>query len=334
MVQKYQICQIALLNPVLEVLENNGVDSKKLVKKSTLRYFDLEQEQHYAPLEVVYDFFAKIKTHFPNGFLRPYDLAYFKLSNLGSFGRYLTKLPTLYSVLHQFVMYKSIFQTNLNCNLSIYQDTVKFDFSYLDEPTTGRKIGENIFMAILLQLFRTYTNKNWVPDEIHIPYNNYGEIKSMVIGKKCRLITNQNTFAFVFPREILRKATKIRIQFTNQSLPNVPAKSISDTIEEILKSYKSGYIPSLSNVAQHFNVSESSIKRSLKSENTKFSKILEKILYQKSIDLLTGSNLSITLISEFLGYSDSPNFIRSFKKWSSSTPGQFRDSYILTSIDN
>ncbi len=323
--QKYEICQIALLNPIFNILESRGVDPKKLIKKSKLKYFDLDLEQQYVPLDAVYDFFGKIKNHLSDGFLIASFLKYFELSNLGDFGRYLAKLPTLYSVLHQFVIHKAIFQTNLNCSLSVYDDSVKFAFSYLDGPTPSRKIGENIFMAIFLQLFRTYTDKNWTPDEIHVPHNNTKEIRKLFPGKDCRVIANQTTFAFIFPREILKSVTTMRVQFSNVVLPKVPAKRISNTIEEVLKSYKSGYIPSLSDVAQHFNVSESSIKRSLKSENTKFSKILENILYQKAIVLLTDSDLNITLISEFLGYSDSPNFIRSFKKWSGSTPGQFRD---------
>ncbi len=332
--RKYEICQIALLNPVFNVLESYGVDSEKLIKKSKLQHFDLDHRQQYVPLEVVYDFFARIKNHLPDKFLKSYNLQHFELSNLGSFGKYLAKLPTLYSVLHQFVIYKSVFQTNLNCGLSIYDDTVKFAFSCLDEPTAGRKMSENIFMAIFLQLFRTYTDKNWIPNEIHIPYNNCDEVKTMLLGKDSKVITNQTTLAFVFPREILKRATKVCIRFSKQVLPKVPAKSISDIIEEVLKSYTPGYIPSLSDVARHFNVSESSIKRSLKSENAKFSKILEKILHQKAIVLLTDSDLNITLISEFLGYSDSPNFIRSFKKWSGITPGQFRILNMMTYDDN
>lgn len=331
--QKYEICQIALLHPLFKISENYGINSEKLIKKSTLRHFDIHYINNYVPLEVVYDYYLKLKNNLPDIFFKTNYLEYFELSNLGNFGEYLAKLPTLYSVLHQFVIYKSIFQTNLNCNLSIYDDTVKFSFSCSYEPTASRKMSETIFMAIILQLFKTYTPENWIPNEIHIPYTTHSEIKT-ILPKNCKITLNQATFAVVFPREILQKATKISMHFSNHVNPTVPDKSISNIIKEILQSYKSEYIPSLSNLAQHFNISESSIKRSLKSENTKFSKILENILYKKAVLLLTNSDLNITLISEFLGYSDSPNFIRSFKKWSGITPGQYRDKYKMTCNDN
>lgn len=332
--QHYNVCQIVFLNPFFRVLEHFNINIERLIRKSNLKYFDLDRSEGYAPLECVYDFYSKSKHQISDGFFKSSVLGFYDLEHLGRFGNYLAKLPTLYSILCQFVLYKSIYQTNLNCNLSIYDRRAKFSFSCADRFSAGRKIGESIFMAVLLQLFRRHTHKHWEPDEIHIPYNSYCEIDTMLIGKNCKFILNQQNFAIVFPRKILYRANSVSIRFSKQLLPSIPDKSISETIEQVLKSYKPGYIPSLSDLAQHFSISESSIKRSLKCENAKFSKILEKILFEKSIDLLTNSNLNITLISEHLGYSDSPNFIRSFKKWSGMTPGKFRKANFLTHNDN
>ncbi len=332
--QNYNVCQISFLNPLFNVLEHFGINSQRVIRKSKLRYFNLDEKEGYVPLEAVYDFYSKSKNYIQDNFFKRTYLEHYDLIHLGEFGSYLSKLPTLHSILYQFVIYKSMYQTNLNCNLNVYDDMAKFSFSCSDTLSTGRKMGESIFMAILLQLFRKYTHKRWEPNEIHIPYNTCGEIDTMFNQKNCKFILNQTALAIVFPREILHRASNVSIRFSKQVLPNFPNRSISCTIEEVLRSYKSGYIPSLSDLAQNFNTSESSIKRSLKSENTKFSRILEKVLFEKSIDLLTFSNLNITLISEHLGYSDSPNFIRSFKKWSGVTPGQFRDSYIMTRDDN
>ena len=334
MVHHYNVCQVAFLNPLFKILEDCDVKRESLIKKSQLKFFDLKEDENYVPLESVYDFYLRSKHLIGNTFFESSNLKHYDLIHLGAFGNYLTKLPTLYSILYQFVLYKSIYQTNLSCNLDIYGATAKFSFSCLDRFSAGRKIGERVFMAVLLQLFRRYAHKNWEPDEIHLPYSTEREITALLPNKRCRLITNQTSFAIIFPKDILYRASHVFIQFAKPTFPSIPDRSVSNTMERVLRSYKPGYIPSLSDLASHFSVSESSIKRSLKSEGTSFSKILEKILFEKSIKLLTCSDHSIMFISESLGYSDSPNFIRSFKKWSGVTPGTFRDSCLLTSNAN
>ncbi|NAS12532.1 helix-turn-helix domain-containing protein [Flavobacteriaceae bacterium R33] len=315
-------------------MKDSNLNSESLIKKSKLKYFDLKVDDNYVPLESVYDFYIRSKQLAKGAFFKGSNLKHYDLVHLGAFGDYLSRLPTLYSILYQFVLYKSIYQTNLNCNLDIYGDTAKFSFSCSDKFSAGRKIGESIFMAVLLQLFRRYTCENWEPDEIHLPYSALGDIMDLFPNKECTVISNQTSFAIIFPRDILYRASHVFIRFSNQTFPSFPDRSVSYTIERVLRSYKSGYIPSLSDLASHFSTSESSIKRSLQSEDTSFSKILEKNLFEKSVKLLADTNLSIMLISESLGYSDSPNFIRSFKKWSGVTPGIFRDSCEMTYDDN
>ncbi len=107
-----------------------------------------------------------------------------------------------------------------------------------------------------------------------------------------------------------------------------PDTKITVLVEKVLESYQSGYIPTLKILSEHFNTSESTFKRLLKSEKTQFSKILEEILFHKAVTLLSKSDLNIVLVSEQLGYSESTNFIRSFKKWTGITPAVYRNNFI------
>ena len=43
-----------------------------------------------------------------------------------------------------------------------------------------------------------------------------------------------------------------------------------------------------------------------------------------ALDYLQRSNLSVDEIASLLGYTDTPNFYRAFKKWTGSPPGAFR----------
>ncbi len=326
MSKHYYVYQIAYIYPLLKALGDSGVSIERLIGKSSLKHFNLSNSNKYIPAEVFYDFLVLARdSQWNRSFIASFP-EYFKISDLGSYGANLSKSPTLYGVLHQFIVYKSVFQTNINAGLDIFDDQAKFTFSLVDKFSSGRKISENIFLAMLFNLFRSFETKDWLPIELHIPYNIISDIKPMLPRGKYKLLLNQQEHAIVFPRKILHKATNISLNFSETISPKAPNLTVATTIEEVLTSYKSGYIPSLGDLAKHFNTSESSLKRSLRSENTKFSKILENILYQKAISLLAETNMNITLVSEHLGYSDSPNFIRSFKKWSGKTPGAFRSN--------
>lgn len=59
-----------------------------------------------------------------------------------------------------------------------------------------------------------------------------------------------------------------------------------------------------------------------------FSQLRKMILFRKAKELLTHTSLSIQHISEHLGYRDSENFIRAFKKKFGVSPTQFRKSVL------
>jgi AraC-like DNA-binding protein len=81
---------------------------------------------------------------------------------------------------------------------------------------------------------------------------------------------------------------------------------------------------SLEAVAEMLNQSERTLKRQLAQEGTTFSDILEDMRRQEAIRLLLNTTESLDRIAEALGYSDVANFNRAFKRWTGTTPGQYR----------
>lgn len=80
-------------------------------------------------------------------------------------------------------------------------------------------------------------------------------------------------------------------------------------------------------VASELCMSERTLKRQLAQEGTTFSDILEDIRRQKAIELLEDGQLNIERIAEQLGYSDVANFNRAFKRWTGTTPAQYRKGH-------
>ncbi len=329
MKQEYFVYQVSYFKPLLMRLENFGIDTERVIQKSEIRHFDLSNSQNYIPTTVVHDLFSSLRKNSETDTFVANFLNDFSLSELGSYGSCLAGFPTLNKAIAAFTKFNYLLQTNIQTDLKIHKNEAIFSFSFLDQHSKGGKISEYILLAIVCQLFNVYGGHNWYPIAVHIPNTVISDIEPLLPGGEYPIQYNQPEYRFVFSKSLLKYET-----YTNPLnpciVPEYQEKNIIEVIENVISSYKYGCIPSLKTLASHFNTSESSMKRILKSKQAKFSDILGHILHDRAVNLLTTSDMNISLISEHLGYSDSPNFIRSFKKWTGFTPGKYRESMMLS----
>ena len=96
-------------------------------------------------------------------------------------------------------------------------------------------------------------------------------------------------------------------------------------VRKCLESGKSGDYPDLESVAQSLNMSSRSLKRKLKAVDSSFQVILDSVRKAQAIEYLCHSSRSIDDISRLLGFSDTSNFGRAFKKWTGLSPRAYRD---------
>lgn len=89
--------------------------------------------------------------------------------------------------------------------------------------------------------------------------------------------------------------------------------------------------PSQEQVAQALLLSSRTLKRQLHKRGTSFRKLLEERQYADARQLLKNPNLSINQVGDAVGYRDPPSFTRAFKRWSGTTPSQFRQQLSVTS---
>ncbi len=329
MKQEYFVYQVSYFKPLLRRLENFGIDTERIIQKSEIRHFDLSNSQNYIPTAVVHDLFSLLRKNSETDTFAVNFLNDFSLSELGNYGSFLAGFPTLNKAIDAFTKFSYLLQTNLQTDLKIHKNEAIFSFSFLDQHSKGGKISEYILLAIVCQLFNVYGGHNWHPISVHIPSTGISDIEPLLPSGEYPIQYSQPEYRFVFSKSVLNYETYTN-PLNSYIVPEYQEKNIMEVIENVISSYTYGHIPSLKMLASHFNTSESSMKRVLKSKQAKFSDILGHILHDRAVDLLTTSDMNINLISECLGYSDSPNFIRSFKKWTGFTPGEYRESVMFS----
>lgn len=142
----------------------------------------------------------------------------------------------------------------------------------------------------------------------------------------------QPSNCLIFPREALSRrlvmadpvAAALAKQQCERELEELRrARAIAGRVEAALLSPSGGY-RSVEEVAERLHVSARTLKRQLAAEGTTFTDVLDGLRQARALILLQEHQRSVDEIATELGYSDTANFTRAFKRWTGSTPAAYR----------
>jgi AraC-like DNA-binding protein len=77
-------------------------------------------------------------------------------------------------------------------------------------------------------------------------------------------------------------------------------------------------------VAQNLNMSERTLRRKLREENSSFRQVVDELRRDTAIRYLRETDLTVEDIAEILGFSDAANFRQAFRRWTKAAPYEFR----------
>jgi len=100
--------------------------------------------------------------------------------------------------------------------------------------------------------------------------------------------------------------------------------SLKTQIRFMLTRYDYPDMPKLETIAQELHLTPRSTRRKLKEEGETFTRIKAAIRRDYAFKLLTTENLSISEISERVGFSEMAAFCRAFLRWTGKTPSAWR----------
>jgi len=86
-------------------------------------------------------------------------------------------------------------------------------------------------------------------------------------------------------------------------------------------------LPDYEQIAEGMNINPQTLRRRLRDEGCDYRQIKNELIRDMAIGYLTREDLEIKEIAYLLGFSEPSAFIRSFRKWTDTTPGNYRDEY-------
>ncbi len=202
---------------------------------------------------------------------------------------------------------------------SSYVENDKFTLeldSDLENGLIKNQILDTIFTFVYRELDILVGDNNTV---IFLPYENCNEYKRMF---NCEIkYRNKHTFSFdkdILDREInmgKRKIIESLLPAFLILLDNKENNSFSSLVKQMTLNMCNPELPTLKQVSVQFSMTERTIQRKLKTEQTSFRKITNEIKSELSNYLKKGKKIKTKDIAFILGYSSSSSFIHANKKW-------------------
>ena len=323
---KYHLGKASYVLNMIDGLTKEGVNVQKLINKSSLRYFQLDDLEAMIPIHVMYEFFELVQKDQSIDQMGLKFQQLYSVNTIGVYGALLASSKKILSTILNSQKYEKLNFTHDNNEFKILNGKSSFYGNrYGAAPCKGQDFLSTIDHSIQLEVIKNSSAPGWNPLEIHLIGDDSTYVEKIFPNCKSKILLNQEKYGLVFKTEALSNS----LLFDNNhnaiesDLQSVP-KTLSAKIEHLFDTFSLKYLPGIKEVASIFNISESTLKRNLDQEDVSFSQLLERWRFTKAIELLTKSDHKINEIGDRLFYSNSANFIRAFKRWSGLSPTDFR----------
>ncbi len=322
---KLNIMQVSFLPELITLAKEKGICIDKIVKKSSISKFDLSHQDKYVPVNSMYEFLISLEHKLDGLFLSNEFRPVFNVVNLGSYGSNFMKQPDLLKGFQQVEAFQEIHKTNLIVEFKIESRGARLNWYFTDRSSEGRTLMEQITFAQLMDAFDLVNSNRWKPIELNFTSSSTKIYEHILPQGNYKINCKQRFNSLLFPTSLLLSNLNFFNDYIDAEL-SIDTGDIPTRIQLLLQNSHLGRIMGIDDCSDFFNLSQRHIRRILSSHNTSFSEISARVQYLKAIHMLEEGEMSIKEISQALGYANCSNFIRVFKKWSNTTPVQYRTS--------
>lgn len=327
MVRAIPLIRACALQAFVGYLDQIGTPTEKLLRRSPLCVFTLEDPYAFLPRHQVFAFLDEVARREGIDNLGWLVGEHTDLKDLQAFGRLISQATTLYEAIAITIKLMQIFNSQECFWLGERGDQAWFgqQFTQLNGDSHH---ASHFSLTLMLKLIRQVAGKNWHPQEIYLQTPYLGKITDLSFFE-ARINTNQGISAIVFPRRFLSLPlypitnTDHDLDY-NILLSSAPPLSFADSLQQSIAPFLKEHYPSIQLAANLSQMSVRTLQRRLSEDQITYSQLVARLRYQKAVQLLGDRQMKIIDIAIALGYQDAAHFTRAFKQWTGMTPQHFR----------
>lgn len=320
------IVQTGFFKPILDGLDDSGVDLNKLLRSTGLHQFHLEETERYVPVHSMYSLFDTLnRQEGINDLLVPFSQQV-ELASLSQWGEMIASTPDILTAIQTAVKYDAVVLSHEQAGFEINGNTAKYWQRFTDQQTRGREQADFLSFALAIKGFQLAAGKDWAPLEIHLQSHSAPNLDVLLPpGSNTKILLGQAATAIIFPTSML--AMTMLGDAVPGDLPSEfpPVVTLSSKIDHLLGSLQPDLIPNVGLIAEMTDSSKRTLQRKLAEEEASVSSVIDQWRFKRSLQLLANSETKVKEIYEQLGYANAPNFVRAFRRWTGVSPNAYRD---------
>jgi AraC-like DNA-binding protein len=248
-----------------------------------------------------------------------------RIGELGEWGTALSRSRTVGAALETATRVSKRFNSGQSLWIVQHGEDVWLHRSLADCLRRGRQQVNDFTLMLMLDLIRLATGPVWRPSEIHLegdPPRHAGELEALA---ERRVFFRQPGMALVFPRAVLElRLPAISRAPARASRAPTPSTNFAVSVRQALGSLVGLGLPRLELAAEVAGMSQRSFQRRLATAGLRFGRLVEEARFEAARRMLREPGVKIVEISAQLGYRDSANFTRAFRRWTGVAPQVFR----------
>ena len=186
-------------------------------------------------------------------------------------------------------------------------------------------------VAMMLNMLRTLCGPDFRPKEASFAHRRPDDIEVFRKLFRAPLYFDAEHYALVFSRDWLDDcppgADNELQQLVRMKIDDLEAKhslDLPDQVRSVLRSALMTGHCSEEQIAVLFSMHSHTLSRRLKADGTSFHELVDECRFEIARQMLENTSLSVAQIGAALCYSRSSSFIRAFRRWSDTTPAEWR----------
>lgn len=320
------LVRTAILGPVIKAYEAQGGDAAKVLESHGLFRTDIEDAKAFAPNDTIYSIFQNIAEHTASDFCA-------KVGENTDWSVFLRVSPKLYEAanLGDFIIRVTAAISHevnaISLSLLIEGDAAYFTVKRKFRPTVSPAQSDAYQLSMWIALLHRVLDVRWEPNQLVARVHDPKALPKDFYGLR-PIGCDSMGYSFRFPAEWL--SLKISPEILNPTSRTYPIRDLTapgdllSSVESVLRARLGDARLDVTAAAMACGYNVDTLNRRLSAYGTNISTVLSNLRRENAEAALTKGIESATEIAQRLGYSDATAFSRAFKKWTGSTPTEFK----------
>jgi len=253
------------------------------------------------------------------------------LSSLGLIGFLAQQSPDVGSALRSLQKYFHLHSQGSRINLIVEGRWARMSYHTYEPHVEAMWILEDGAMTWVFNILRELCGSDFKPSAVSFVHGLPGDQQPYRSFFKTSISYNSMNDGLHFPSDLLKnplnRANAELLRFLQKEVDRLQFKyhdNFLDHFERILHSIMWVRHATADEVAAMFSISSRTLNRRLKTFDTTFKEVSDKVRCQIACQILNDSRVPLAELSDLLHFSDASSFIKAFKRWTGTTPAQWR----------